>query len=233
MSTSMTKRLTLGLVALLFVGLGACSSGEGGGEASTGDTSTEASAAPDDGGDGTDNPEDVATEEQCQSIGTVPEDAAAQDETVALFPEALQDDVRQFSEDLVTYVTSVDEETGEPTGSVPEASEALTTFTAGCAELLGAGDGDTGDAGGGDPTFSVTGFGLNGTTATYAIAGTCPDGSFPTDVQLTYGPLGEVAIAEDTGDGSYEFDIEVVAGAPEEQLSQELGIPDGIEGTCG
>lgn len=232
MSTPLTKRLALGLVALLLVGLSACSSsggsgGSGGGDESAGDTTTETS----DGG-GT---EDAATEEQCQAIGNVPEDAAALDETVALFPEDLQDDVRQFSEDLVAYVTSVDDETGEPTGTAPEATEALTAFTAGCAELLGGGDG--GDAGPAQPTFTYGGIQVTGETAVISVTGQCSDGSFPTEVELVYGPFSDVAPGQDLGGGEYEFTIDVAVGATEDQLQSELGLePDlidaSIESTC-
>lgn len=221
MSIAATKRLGLALVALMFIGLSACSSSE---ESSNSDTSTTSAA------ESTETTETgAATLEQCEALSNVPEDQAALDATVGLFPDELQSDVRQFSDDVVAYVTSVDEETGEPTAPTPEASEALTAFTAGCAELVGGGD-----AGGDGPTFSVTGSGINGTTATFIVTGSCPDGSFPTDVQLTYGPLGEVAVAEEplTPDGSYEFDIEVTAGASEADVLDELGVPDDIEGTC-
>lgn len=231
MSTALTTRLTLGLVALLFVGLSACSSsdGSGGGDESAGGTTTEAS---DDAGGDT---ADAATEEQCQAIGNVPEDAAALDETVARFPEDLQDDVRQFSEDLVAYVTSFDDETGEPTGSAPEPTEALTAFTAGCAELLGGGDG--GDTGPAQPTFTYGGIQVTGETAVVSVTGQCSDGSFPTEVELVYGPFSDVAPAQDLGGGEYEFTIDVTAGATEDQLQSELGLePDlidaSIESTC-
>lgn len=233
MSTAMTKRLTLGLVALLFVGLSACSSGGDNSRDTSAREPTEATDTTDDTGSAGDA--GAATEEQCQSLGAVPEDAAALDETVALFPDDLQDDVRRFSEDLVAYVTSVDDETGEPTGNVPEASQVLTTFTAGCAELLGSDNG--GDHGPAQPTFTFGGVQITGETAVVSVSGECSDGSFPTEVELVYGPFSDVASAQDLGDGDYEFTIDVAAGATEDQLQSELGLePDlieaSIESTC-
>lgn len=237
MSASVTRRFAATLLLLLAVGLAACSSDDGGTESAGDGTTVEAS---DDGGDtGGFEP----TVEQCEAVSSVPEDAAALDDTVASFPEDLQDDVRQFSEDLVTFVTSFDDATGEPSAPEPEPSEALTPVFEACTELL-AGD----DSGATDPNTAVFTYNemvITGETATILVSGACSDGTYPTEVELVYGPFSAVAPGVDLATvgrasvgGEYEFTIDVAAGATEAQLQDELGLdPESIEGsitgTCG
>lgn len=240
MSTSVTRRFAFVLLVLLAVGLAACSSDDGGTESAGDGTTAEAS---DDGEDGDDAGGFEPTVEQCEAVGSVPEDAAALDETVALFPEDLQEDVRQFGDDLAAYVTSFDDQTGEPSAPEPEPSEALTPVFETCTELLAGDDGGTTD-----PNTAEFAFGdirINGETAIISVSGACSDGTYPTEVELVYGPFSAVAPGVDLATvgrasvgGEYEFTIDVAAGATEAALQDELGLdPESIEssitGTCG
>ncbi len=232
MSASATRRFAATLILLLAVGLSACSSDDGGTE-SAGEGTTATEASDDSGGDdGGFEP----TVEQCEAVGSVPEDAAALEETVALFPEDLQEDVRQFGDDLAAYVTSFDDQTGEPSAPEPEPSEALTPVFETCSELLATDD--TTPAGGGEATFTYGSIQIAGESAVISVSGECTDGTFPTGVELVFGPFSDIATAADLGGGEYEFTIDVAAGATEAQLQDELGLdPESIEtsitGTCG
>lgn len=229
MSASVTKRLVAVLLALTLAGMAGCSSsgGDGDGESSS-TTSAEASttSAP---GESAGESTDEASLEQCQALSAVPEDQTALDDAVALFPEDLQADTEQFFTDLVAYVTSFDDETGEPSAPSPEPSEALTAYAEGCSELLG----DSSGTGGGTPTFTYESMQISGETAVITYTGECPDGSFPTGTGVAVGFSTEPTLAADLGNGEYELTIDVATGATEDQLVAELGLPDTIEGTCG
>ena len=231
MSASVTRRFAATLLLLFAVGLTACSSDDGGTESAGDGTTVEASddSGGDDGGF-------EPTVEQCEAVGSVPEDAAALDKTVASFPEELQDDVRQFGEDLAAYVTSFDDQTGEPSEPQPEPSEALAPVFETCSDLLATDD--TTPAGGGEAAFTFGAIQVAGGSAVVSVSGECTDGTFPTEVELVYGPFSTVATASDLGGGEYEFTIDVADGATEAQLQDELGLdPESIEssitGTCG
>lgn len=137
---------------------------------------------------------------------------------------------------MATYLDSFDPETGEPTAPEPQASEALGEFADACSEAGGSGGGD--DDGPAVAEFAFGDIQIDGEAAVISVSGECSDGTYPTDVELSYGPFGDVAPAADLGGGEYEFTIDVVAGATPEQLQVELGLePDMIEtsitGTCG
>lgn len=223
-----TRRFAAALLLLLAVGLAACSSDDGGTESAGGDTTTDATEGTDD----TSGEDDGPTAEQCAALGSLPDAQADVEELVALFPEELQEDVRQFREEAVAYLDSIDPATGEPTAPEPQGSEALLAFSEGCSE---AGGDDTGPA---TATFTYGDIQVTGESAVISVSGACSDGSFPTDVELVYGPFSATAAGEDLGGGEYSFTIDVAAGATAEQLQVELGLePDFIDssitGTCG
>ncbi len=230
MTASVARRLAMTLLALLLAALAACSSGDGGGSEAA-DRESESTGSTAEGGEGS---ADELNAEQCtafQSLG----DAAALDEAVAIFPEELQDDVQQFGEDLSAFLDSVESGTGEPTAPQPEPTEALANAAASCRDDDGSDGGVPGPA---TATFTYRDLQIAGDTAVIQVSGACSDGSFPTDVELSYGPFGDVAPGVDAGGGEYEFTVDVVAGAIEENLVVELGLePESIEysitSTCG
>lgn len=230
MTASVARRLAMTLLALLLAALAACSSGDGGGSEAA-DRENESTGSTAEGGEGS---ADELNAEQCtafQSLG----DAAALDEAVAIFPEELQDDVQQFGEDLSAFLDSVESGTGEPTAPQPEPTEALANAAASCRDDDGSDGGVPGPA---TATFTYRDLQIAGDTAVIQVSGACSDGSFPTDVELSYGPFGDVAPGVDAGGGEYEFTVDVVAGAIEENLVVELGLePESIEysitSTCG
>ena len=230
MTASLARRLAVTLLALLVPALAACSSGEGGGSESA-ERESESTASTAAGGD---DEEAELTAEQCTAFESLG-DAAALEEAVAVFPEELQDDVQQFGDDLSAFLDAVDTGTGEPTAAQPEPTDALANAVASCRDDDGS---DGGDPGPSTATFTYGDLQIAGATAVIEVSGECSDGSFPTDVELSYGPFGDVATGVDVGGGEYEFTIDVVAGAIEENLVVELGLePESIEysvtGTCG
>ena len=238
MTASVARRLAMTLLALLLAALAACSSGDGGGSEAA-DRESESTGSTAEGGEGS---ADELNAEQCtafQSLG----DAAALDEAVAIFPEELQDDVQQFGEERIVaetfpriaFLDSVESGTGEPTAPQPEPTEALANAAASCRDDDGSDGGVPGPA---TATFTYRDLQIAGDTAVIQVSGACSDGSFPTDVELSYGPFGDVAPGVDAGGGEYEFTVDVVAGAIEENLVVELGLePESIEysitSTCG
>ena len=135
MTNGRMKLVTLAAIALLLVGLAGCSS-DGDSEDAGGET-TETTSTTEATDDGTFEP----TDEQCAALDTVPEDQADLDARVALFPEDLQDDVQEYTESIIAYITSADPETGEPTAPEPAPSEELDAVLTTCASLAGDADG--------------------------------------------------------------------------------------------
>lgn len=215
-------RTYLTFVAALMVvgaGLSACSSdGDESSGAGTADTTTITAAAGD-----ADSFE--PTGDQCAALETVPEDQADLDARVALFPDDLQDDVQDYNESIVAYLTSADPQSGEPTAPEPEPSETLAAVLATCASNAGTA---TSEAGAGEVTYQS--MDLADGIATITVTAACDDGTFPEDVFLSFD--GEQLGAFDRGDGEFAVSVEVDADATEEALIDELGLgPDDLSTT--
>ena len=167
------------------------------------------------------------TTEQCEALQAVEPDDI--DSVADQLPEQLVDELRRYAEELEAWQA----EGTDPTTPQPTPGDELQAAYDHCVELLDLGE--VPDAG--EAFFGYHSMQITGDTAVVTVAGSCRDGSIPTDVEMSL-PLGGTVPGTDVGAGNFEFTVDVTDTADEEGLIAELGLDADtidltVSGTCG
>lgn len=219
-----TRCLAFTLAVLLTLATACSSSGDDGGSSANAAGSEESAGGEDAAGT---SAADLTTE-QCEALQALgPDDI---DSVADELSDQLVDELRRYAEELEAWQA----EGTDPTTPQPTPGDELQAAYDHCVELLDLAP-EVPDAG--EAFFGYHSMQITGDTAVVTVAGSCRDGSIPTDVEMSL-PLGGTVPGTDVGAGNFEFTVDVTDTADEEGLIAELGLDADtidltVSGTCG